>query len=446
MDYEHMMQRTLIVQTPQAIGQPVRLEGWVHTRRDHGKIIFLDLRDRSGVVQIVVVPSNAVCYAAAKDVRAECVVEIIGTVKERPGGTVNEHLPTGGVEIECTSLSVLARPVDELPVDITKEDMELQLSTLLDHRSLTLRNKKINDIFAVYDCVLRSYAAACRMDGFREIKTPKILAAATEGGANFFKINYFDRSAYLAQSPQFYKQAGVGAFERVFEIGPVFRAEPHFTARHVNEYISLDAEMGFIDGFEDVMIQLEKVLKSITVAVAEQYPLVLEEYGQTLALPEHFPRMKLAEAMDILKKHYGKETDDGDIDAEGEKLICEYVKKEYDSDAVFLTHYPVAVRPMYVMPSPDDPMVTESFDLLYRGVEIATGGQRIHIYDDLVVSIKKHGLSPEDFSGYLAIFKNGMPPHGGWGMGSERVVQKMLGLGNVREAILFPRDVKRLEP
>src|SRR3990167_584346 len=294
MDYEHMMQRTLIVQTPQAIGQPVRLEGWVHTRRDHGKIIFLDLRDRSGVVQIVVVPSNAVCYAAAKDVRAECVVEIIGTVKERPGGTANEHLPTGGVEIECTSLSVLARPVDELPVDITKEDMELQLYTLLDHRSLTLRNKKINDIFSVYDCVLRSYAAACRMDGFREIKTPKILAAATEGGANFFKINYFDRSAYLAQSPQFYKQAGVGAFERVFEIGPVFRAEPHFTTRHVNEYISLDAEMGFINGFEDIMDQIERVVWHIMMNLDKNCKNELDQYEAQIPKKKVIPRIKLA--------------------------------------------------------------------------------------------------------------------------------------------------------
>lgn len=349
------------------------------------------------------------------------------------------------MEIEADEIKILEKTEGELPIDISESDLNLHLDTLLNYRVLTLRNEKVKAIFYIYSELLRSYAEAMKKDGFVEIKTPKILSNATEGGANFFKIKYFEREAYLAQSPQFYKQAGVGIFERVFEIGTVFRAEPHYTTRHVNEYIGLDAEMGFIENFSEVMDQLEKVIMLMMKSIAKNCAGDLEKYGAQIPKAKKIPRIKLAEALEILEKEYGKKMETMDIDPEGERLISEWAKKEHDSDFVFLTHYPANIRPFYAMPS-EDPQFTESFDLLFRGVEIATGGQRIHNYQKLVASVKKHKLKPEDFEHYLDIFKYGMPPHGGWGLGSERIVQQLLGLKSIKEALLFPRDVKRLTP
>lgn len=439
------MERTLIADAPKMIGQYVKLAGWVNSRRDHGKLIFIDLRDRSGTVQIVVIPDKESAYQNAKDVRSEFVVEIEGLVKERPGG-LEKNAKTGKIELEAVKITTISKVETELPFDVAKNELDVNLNTLLDNRNLVLRNKKINDIFKVYAELLKSYGDAMRENAFLEIKTPKILSAATEGGANFFKIKYFDRDAYLAQSPQFYKQAGVGAFERVFEIGTVFRAEPHFTTRHVNEYTGLDAEMGFIESFSDVMDQLEKTMQQILLNITKNCQTELAEYATgELLFSEKFPRIKLTEALEILEKEYDKKTEDMDIDPEGERLICEWAKKKHNSDFIFLTHYPVSVRPFYSMPSADG-QFTETFDLLFRGVEIASGGQRIHDFIQLKNNIIKHGLKPEDFEHYLDIFKLGMPAHGGWGLGSERIVQKILALGSIKEAILFPRDVKRITP
>lgn len=439
------MERTLIIDAVGKIGQEVKLSGWVHVRRDHGKIIFIDLRDRTGFIQSVVTPDKKETYATAKEVRSEYVIEMRGLVKERPTSAVNDKLETGKIEFEVQEIEVLSRTEGDLPVDISEEDLNLHLDTLLNFRSLTLRNEKVKSIFKVHSQVLRAYADFLRSDGFTEIKSPKILSSATEGGANFFKIKYFEREAYLAQSPQFYKQAGVGIFERVFEVGTVFRAEPHFTTRHVNEFTGMDAEMGFIDSFEDVMNKLEKTIGAIMKSVGENCQADLEKYGAALPAMTVIPRLKLSEALEILEKEHGKKYDAIDIDPEGERMICDWAKQKYDSDFIFLTHYPVAIRPFYAMPSPDG-QFTESFDLLFRGLEIATGGQRIHNYQQLVESIKKRKLKPEDFEHYLDIFKYGMPPHGGWGLGSERIVQQLLGLKSIKEAILYPRDVKRLTP
>ncbi|MFZ2188751.1 MAG: aspartate--tRNA(Asn) ligase [Candidatus Moraniibacteriota bacterium] len=439
------MERTLIADAPRMIGQYVKLAGWVNSRRDHGKLIFIDLRDRSGVVQIVVIPDKESAYQNAKDIRSEFVVEIEGLVKERPGG-LEKDAKTGKIELEAAKITLISKVEAELPFDVAKSELDANLNTLLDNRNLVLRNKKINDIFKVYAEMIKSYGDVMRENSFLEIKTPKILSAATEGGANFFKIKYFERDAYLAQSPQFYKQAGVGAFERVFEIGTVFRAEPHFTTRHVNEYTGLDAEMGFIDSFSDVMDALEKVMQRMLLDISKNCQVELSEYDAgELLFSDKFPRLRLTEALEILDKEYGKKSEDVDIDPEGERLICEWAKKKHNSDFVFLTHYPVSVRPFYSMPSVDG-QYTETFDLLFRGVEIASGGQRIHDYEQLKNSIIKHGLKPEDFEHYLDIFKLGMPAHGGWGLGSERIVQKILALGSIKEAILFPRDVKRITP
>jgi len=439
------MERTLIAQTPQKVGKKVKLSGWINNRRDHGKLVFIDLRDRSGSIQIVVIPDKEEAYKNAKIIRSEYVVEIEGLVKERPCRAGVECEGTDRVELEAEKINILSETDGELPVDISQEDMHLNLETLLDNRSLTLRNKKVNAIFKIYAQLLESYAKALRKSGFTEVKTPKVVSAATEGGANFFKIKYFDRDAFLAQSPQFYKQASVGVFERVFEIGPVFRAEPHFTTRHVNEYVSLDAEMGFIKSFKDIMDQLEKTMAFIFEEIGKNCKKELVLFGAEVPEAKNIPRIKLTEALEILDKEFGKKMEGIDIDPEGERMICQWAKEKYNSDLIFLTHYPSSIRPFYTMPS-EDPQYTESFDLLFRGVEIATGGQRIHSYKKLVENIERHRLNPKDFKNYLDCFRFGMPPHGGWGMGSERVVQKILGIDNIKEAVLFPRDVKRLNP
>lgn len=438
------MERTLIADTVNNIDQAVQISGWVKTRRDHGKIIFIDLRDRSGVLQCVITP-DAKNYEETKKLRPQWVVNFTGKIKARPEKLVNPEMTTGKVEMEVQEFAVLSE-AQELPIDISSDEMNLHIETLLDYRNLSIRNEKVGIIFKVYSEVLKSYAEYLRTQNFLEIKTPKLLSACTEGGAEFFKVKYFDREAYLAQSPQFYKQAAVGAFERVFEIGSVFRAEPHFTSRHINEFVGLDAEMGFINGPGDVMDALEETMKYVLKNVKEKCSDELKIYEAEIKIPEKFPRIKFSEALEILKKEFGKEMEGNDIDPEGERLICEWAKKEKGSDFVFLTNYPWMIRPMYIMSDPENPKETFGFDLLYRGVEIASGGQRIHDHDQLVENMKKKKLDPDDFKNYLEIFRYGIPPHGGWGLGSERIVQKILGLKSIKEAILFPRDVKRLTP
>jgi nondiscriminating aspartyl-tRNA synthetase len=438
------MQRTLIANTINKIDETVKISGWVKTRRDHGKIIFVDLRDRSGVLQCVITPGTE-NYDDFKKIRPQWVLNFTGKVKARPEKLINSEMITGKVEMDVQSFEVLSE-AQELPIDVSADEMNLHIETLLDYRNLSIRNEKVGAIFKVYDEVVRSYAEYLRKQNFLEIKTPKLLSACTEGGAEFFKVKYFEKEAYLAQSPQFYKQAGVGAFERVFEVGSVFRAEPHFTSRHVNEYIGLDAEIGFIDGPDDVMDVLEETMKHILKDVKEKCVDELRIYDTDVEIPEKFARIKFSEALEILKKEFGKEMEGNDIDPEGERLICEWAKKEKGSDFIFLTNYPWIIRPMYIMPDPENPKETFGFDLLYRGVEIASGGQRIHNHDQLVENMKKKNLNPDDFKNYLEIFRYGIPPHGGWGLGSERIVQKILGLKSIKEAILFPRDVKRLTP
>jgi nondiscriminating aspartyl-tRNA synthetase len=440
------MKRILIVELTKHIGKEVHIAGWVSVRRDQGKMVFFVIRDRSGSVQTIALPDTPEIVALAQTVKPESTVAITGIVKERPNKTADPSDALAFIEVAVSSLEVTSAPAEELPIDVSAADMGLQLETLLNYRTVSLRNKKINAIFTMYDALLAGYEWHMRQAGFVEIKTPKILGSATEGGANFFKIGYFDKEAYLAQSPQFYKQAGMSAFERVFEIGTVFRAEPHYTTRHVNEYTGLDAEMGFIESVEDVCQALEDAMFGMFASVEKRASNELATYGATLPTKMPIPRMRLAEAVAILKEKYNKVIEDEDIDSEGERLICEYIKETTGSDMVFLTHYPKALRPFYSMPSADNPLYTETFDLLFRGVEIASGGQRIHTVDMLEASIREKGLNPEQFSDYIDIFRAGTPPHGGWGLGSERIIQKILGLGSIKEAVLYPRDVKRLTP
>lgn len=441
-----MKGRLLIAEIPRHIGETVTIAGWVSVRRDHGKLIFLDIRDRSGSVQAIVLPSAGPAYEAAQEIRSEHVVAIEGLVKERPGGAEKAGSALGGIELEISAIRTISAPAETLPFEVSVPELDLNLDTLLDHRTIALRNARLQAIFRIYSMMLSAYAARMRAADFLEIKTPKLVGSATEGGANFFTVNYFDRKAYLAQSPQFYKQAGISIFERVFEVGSVFRAEPHFTTRHVNEYVGLDAELGFISDFSEVMDELEATIKYVFAEIGKERASELALYGAALPADVPIPRLRLSEAVDILRESYGKEIEGGDIDAEGERMIGEYAKEKFGSDFVFLTHYPTALRPFYTMPSADDPSVTESFDLIYHGLEIASGGQRIHDYAQLSESIRSRGMNPDDFASYLDVFRYGCPPHGGWGLGSERIVQKLLGLGSIKEALLYPRDVKRLSP
>jgi nondiscriminating aspartyl-tRNA synthetase len=429
------MSRILSNQLKDRVGEKVELWGRVYSFRKMGvDLAFLNLQDRGGLVQFVFEGVDI-------DVKVGSIVKGFGTVKKE------ERSPIG-VEIQGEKIEVLESSEEELPFDLSKKKLNVEISTLLDNRPLTIRHETIRSIFNIYDTVIGAYSEVMRNLESKEIKTPKILGAASEGGANFFCLDYFDKKAFMAQSPQFYKQMCVGAFERVFEVGPAFRAERSFTTRHVNEYVSLDAEFGFIKDYTEIMDMLTQVIKYIFKKIEEKNINDLKLHNTELPkIPEKIPVVKLAEMRKIIKERYGYDVPkDTDIDPQGEAYAGQYAKDEFDSDFIFLTHYPKLQRPFYTMPDDEDPEETKSFDLIFKGTEITTGSQRIHRYDDLVKSIKDFGLDPEDFGFYLEAFKYVMPPHGGWGMGSERIVYKLLNLGSIKEAILFPRDVKRLHP
>jgi len=427
------MQRTLIKEVSKNIGKEILIKGRVINLRKMGGISFAQIQDYTGAIQTV--------WEKDPGIKMGDAVQVVGEAR-------NDERAKGGCEILSKEIEIISTSIEEYPFDLSKSILHLQLTTLLDNRALSLRHLNVQAIFRLYDILLKAYDSAMRQEDFIEIKTPKILEAPSEGGANFFKINYFDRNAFLAQSPQFYKQIMVGVFERVFEIGSVFRAEPHFTTRHVNEYISLDAEMGFIDSFRDVTVMLTKVLRHIFETLSAEGGQYLKLYDTEISkVPEEIPHIKLAEMKETISKKY-KYTipEDTDIDPEGERLAAKYAKEEFNSDFVFLTHYPWKFRPFYTMPSRENPEETYGFDLIFKGTELVTGSQRIHLYEELVANMKKKGIKSDNLEFYMNIFKFAMPPHGGWGMGSERLIQQVLGLGNVKEAVLFPRDVKRLSP
>lgn len=439
------MSRVLISKTLDKIGQEVMLQGWVQTRRNLGKIIFLDIRDRSGLIQAVCGPAEmGVDYEEAKKVRSEFAVEASGVIQKRNGKNVNPNLPAGQIELLVKNFKILAG-AEPLPFDL--EDEKIGLDVYLDHLPLTLRAEKKRAVFKIQAEIVEAFRRFCRDNDFVEIQAPKIVSGATESGANVFEIKYFEHQAFLAQSPQFYKQIMVGVYERVFCVGNVFRAEEHATTRHINEYTSLDWEMGFIKDHTEIMeleteflIYLMNHLKKNCQADLELLNAVLPD-----ALKE-IPVLKLREVQEIIKKETGIDhTTEPDLEPNEEKWISEYIKKEYDSDFVFITHYPTAKRPFYTYPDEADPEYTKSFDLLFRGVEITTGGQRLHDYAQLVANIKKFGFKLEDFTFYLEAFKYGLPPEGGLAIGLERLTARLLGIDNIKEATLFPRDLNRID-
>ena len=437
------MERTLIGELNKHIGKEVMISGWVDVARNQGKMAFFDFRDRSGKVQGVVFGKPEV-LEIAQTLKQEWVVSITGIVNERPEKMVRAEVQNGDIELEITGITVLTE-AESLPFDM---DAELNIDTLLDYRPLTLRRAREQAIFNVQHHIVSAYRDFLTKEGFTEFMAPKFVGDDAEGGGNIFRVEYFkDKYAYLATSPQLYKQIMVGVFERVFSIGNVFRAEKHSTTRHLNEYTSLDIEMGFIKDHTDIMTMETNLMHFIMERLSKECVENFKTLGSEIPIvPLEIPRMKLRKAQALITEKTGVDcTNEPDLEPEHERWLCTYAKEQYGSDFIFITHYPVSKRPFYTREDEDDRGFTKSFDLLFRGVEITTGGQRIHDHGLLLEKLEAKGLDPKNFGFYLQAFKYGMPPHGGWGMGLERLTQKLLGLENVKEATLFPRDMNRID-
>ncbi len=434
------MERTLIKDTVGKVGETVLLKGWVDVKRDHGKISFIDLRDRTGIVQVF-------AYGElSQGLHPEDVVYVTGKVQARPEKLVNPKLATGTVEITAEKIELISKAA-ELPFDMNKEELDPELPIQLDYRSLVLRHPKIQAIFKVQQVVVDSFRRALQAKDFLEFQAPSIISAVPEGGAEVFKVDYFGRHAYLSQSPQLYKSLLVGAFERVFSVNQIFRAEPSVTTRHLTEATSLDAEFGFLDSWTDVLDMQEYVIKYIFHEVQEKCAAELALYNATLPLvSEKIPVLKLRDAQQIIFERTGRDCrQEKDLAPEDEREICAYAKEKLGSDLVFITHFMTAKKPFYVAPDPADPTYAFSVDLLGRGVEWSSGGERLHNYEQILENVQKWGLKPEDIELYLQSFRFGTPPLGGFALGAERVTMQILGLKNVREASLFPRDMERID-
>ena len=419
-------------------GKSVKVNGAVHTIRDMGEVAFIVLRKREGLLQCVYEEGKT--KFDLKDLKEACTIEVEGTVK------IEDRAPNE-FEIRLDTIKVLSEPKEPMPLAISKWKMNTSLEANLNNRPIALRNIRERAKFRIQEGVVRGFRDFLYQEGFTEIHTPKLGAKSAEGGANLFKLEYFHRPAILQQSPQFYKQMMVGVFDRVFETAPVFRAEKHNTKRHLNEYTSLDFEMGYIDGFEDIMAMETGFLQYTMDLLKKDYARELKILGVTLPKVDKIPAVRFDEAKQRVAEKYNRQfRNPYDLEPEEEALIGQYFKEEYDADFVFVTHYPSKKRPFYAMDDPADPTYTLSFDLLYQGLEITTGGQRIHDYDMLMEKIEKRGMETEGMEQYLSCFKHGMPPHGGLGIGMERLTMKLIGEDNVRETTLFPRDLSRLEP
>ena len=420
-------------------GQKVNVNGAVHTIRDMGTVVFVIIRKREGLLQCVY--EEGIAEFELNGIKEAATVEIEGTLEK------NEKAPNG-IEIRMEKLRILSEPADErMPLAISKWKLKTSLEAKLNYRAISLRNVRERAKFRIQEGLIRAFRDFLYSQGFTEIHTPKIGAKGAEGGANIFKLDYFHRPAVLAQSPQFYKQMMVGVFDRVFETAPVFRAEKHNTKRHLNEYTSLDLEMGYIDGFEDIMAMETGYLQYAMRLLSSDYAKELQILDITLPKVGQIPAVRFHEIKEAVSEKYGhKMRNPFDLEPEEEQLISQYAKEEWDSDFVFVTHYPSKKRPFYAMDDPEDTRYTLSFDLLFRGMEVTTGGQRIHDHRMLTEKIEARGMTEEGMEDYLAAFKHGMPPHGGLGIGLERLTMKLAGEDNVRETTLFPRDLSRLEP
>ena len=421
----------------EGLNQEITIHGSVHKIRKMSGFSFLILRTSDRPIQ---------CVLDAGKCRVEGTLKEEACIRAR-ALVVEEPRSKTGWEFHLTEIEVLSAPEEEMPVVINGKGIDASLETLLDYRPLTLRNEKQRAIFKIQEGLCRGFRTFLEKEEFTEVHTPKIVYQGAEGGANIFRLDYFGKDAYLAQSPQFYKQMMVGVYERVFEIGPVFRAEKHDTARHLNEYTSVDFEMGYISSFRDICRMEAAMIKSSLAWLQSHYEKELALLKVRIPEAGSIPSIRFHEAKELIASRYNRPLcEKNDFEPEEEKLLCEIVKKETGSDFVFVTHYPSAKRPFYAMEDEENPEVTLSFDLLFRGLEVTTGGQRIHDFRQQLAKMERMGMDPSLFESYLWIHKAGMPPHGGLGLGLERFTARLLELENVRQAALFPRDIHRVMP
>ena len=425
---------------PAHVGEIVEMKGIIHRIREMTGFAFVIIRTAREVVQCVYSPDFSE-YRMGEEVVEGCSVKLSGKI-------VKDETREGRYEMQIHGIEVLSTPAEQMPIVINKKQLDnIPIDLNLNMRPVTLRNPKERAVFKIQEGIARGFRDFLLSQNFTEIRTPKINAQGAEGGANIFKLDYFGKQVFLAQSPQFYKQMLVPVYERVFEVGPVFRAEHHDTSRHLNEYISMDFEMGFIDSFYDIMNIETGALKYIMALLKAEYAEELSLLNVDLPEIADIPFIKFMDAKEIITKKFKKKiTDYRDFEPEEEQLLGKWAKKEFNSDFLFVTHYPSEKRPFYAMDDPEDPTYTLSFDLLFRGIEITTGGQRIHDYNQQVAKMKARGMDPGDFESYLMAHKYGMPPHGGLGLGLERITMHLLGFKNVRYASMFPRDINRVTP
>jgi len=422
--------RTLAADLPhRPPGSAVLLQGWVHRRRELATVTFLVLRDRSGLAQVVL-------PAGSDAPPEETTVTITGTV------VANQQAP-GGAEVTDATVTALTEPAETPPFELWRPQLNASLPTMLDHAPVAWRHPAQRARWELAAASLRGFRTTLDGLGFTEIQTPKLVESATESGANVFEVDYFGRPAYLAQSPQFFKQQLVGVFERVYEVGPVFRAEPHDTVRHLAEYVSLDAELGFIRDHRDVLAVLREALAGMVGAIEREAAGAVDRLGLTLpAIPHEIPVLHFSEALRLV----GAPDDEPDLAPEHERALGVWALEEHGSDLVAVEGYPMVKRPFYTHPQPDDPRWSNSFDLLFRGLELVTGGQRLHRPSAYDAAIRARGEDPATYAAYLQAFRHGMPPHGGFAIGLERWVARLVEATNVREVTLFPRDLHRLAP
>lgn len=425
---------------PAHVDEVVTCKGMIHRIREMTGFAFVIIRTARDVVQCVYSPDFS-DYRMDEKVVEGCAVKITGKI-------VKDQTRDDRYELQIHGIEVLSSPAEQMPIVINKKQLDnIPLDLNLNMRPVTLRNPKERAVFKIQEGIARGFREFLFSQNFTEIRTPKINAQGAEGGANIFRLDYFGKQVFLAQSPQFYKQMLVPVYERVFEVGPVFRAEHHDTSRHLNEYISMDFEMGFIDSFYDIMNVETGALKYIMELLKKDYAPELALLNVNLPEITEIPFVKFMDAKEIITKKFKKKiTDYRDFEPEEEQLLGKWAKQQFNSDFLFVTHYPSEKRPFYAMDDPEDPNYTLSFDLLFRGIEITTGGQRIHDYNEQVAKMKARGMNPDDFESYLMAHKYGMPPHGGLGLGLERITMHLLGFKNVRYASMFPRDINRVTP
>ncbi len=435
------MERLRTTEIPAHVGERVRVAGWLHSLRQLGGITFLVIRDGWGLVQAVAETSDEIVPLSEGACGVESVIAVEGTV-------VSEAQAPGGAELHNLCLEVISPVTEPPPITLNKRKISANIVTLLDSAVITNRHPTRRAIFRLMAGVMDSFRTVLQARAFTEIQTPRIVAAATESGANVFALDYFGRQAYLAQSPQFYKQIMVGVFERVFEVGPVFRAEPHDTTRHLNEYVSLDVEMGFIENHFTLMDLLRDVIAYILNTLEEHYSTELTLLGVEMpAILRQIPQIHFSEAQEYIFRRHGVDVrGEPDLSPQDERWLGEWARQEFTSDFLFVTGYPMRKRPFYTHPDPQRPEYSNSFDLLFRGTELVTGGQRLHRYEEYIAALERAKLPLEPFAYYLEAFKYGMPPHGGFAIGSERLLMQLLGAQNVKLMATFPRDLNRLVP